>query len=336
MKIYKSAVIGLGAIHMNHINAIASCPNAQLVAVCDNNEELVRRKQEEFHCVGYTDYIDMLEHEEIDVVHILTPHYLHAEMAINCMLCGKDVLTEKPMGMNSLETDGMIQAAQDTGLTLGVCFQNRYNPTSQRIRKLLDSGRMGAVKGSKMIVTWDRDEAYYDQAAWRGTWKYEGGGVLINQAIHTLDLMQWFTGQPIDVQAQTSCYRLHDAIEVEDTAHGYFHFANGATGIFYATNNHAASTPIELEIVCENGVISLKDTLTIQYKDGTVEHFDESSLAPGEKSYWGTSHARLIHDFYQKLAEGNPFPIDGHEAAKAVRMIEAIYQSAATGNRIRI
>lgn len=336
MKIYRSAIIGLGCIHMNHVNAIKECPNAELVAICDIDEELLNRKKEELGCAGYTDYIDMLEQEEIDVVHICTPHYLHAEMAINCMLMGKHVLTEKPMGMNSEETEGMIQAAEDTGLQLGICFQNRYNATSRRVRELLDSGRMGAIKGSKMIVTWDRDEKYYGQAAWRGTWKYEGGGVLINQAIHTLDLMQWFTGYPTDVQAQMSCYRLNDCIEVEDTAHGYFHFPGGATGIFYATNNHCASTPIELEIICENGVISLKDTLTVQYSDGTVEHCDDSSLATGEKAYWGTGHVMLIRDYYEKLDSDEDFPIGGREACKAIRMIEAIYQSAATGNKIRI
>ena len=336
MNTVKCAVIGLGAIHMNHIRAIRKLENVRLCAVCDIDQPLLLRKQEEFGCAGYTDFKEMLQKEKPDVVHILTPHYLHAPMAIYCMEAGADVLVEKPMGMNSRETAEVTSAAERTGRRLGVCFQNRYNPTSRRIRELLDSGEAGELISAKMTVTWDRDEAYYGQAAWRGTWDQEGGGVLINQAIHTLDLMQWYTGFPVDVQAQTSCFRLGGAIEVEDTAHGYFHYANGATGIFYATNAFGANSPIEIELVLEHAHVHLRKDLHIEYEDGREESVSDTTVAAGAKGYWGDGHESLIRDYYDKRSQGLPFPIDGREASKAIRIIECIYRSAATGNRISL
>lgn len=332
----RCAVIGLGAIHMNHIRAIAGLPDVVLVSVCDILPDLVARKKEDFGCAGYTDYREMIEKEHPDVVHICTPHYLHAPMAIFAMEHGADVLTEKPMGMTPEQTAAMIETATRTGRRLGVCFQNRYNATSVRIRELLDSGKVGTVRSIKMVVTWNRDEAYYAQAAWRGTKAQEGGGVMINQAIHTLDLMQWFAGFPVDVQAQVSSFRLKDCIEVEDTAHGYLHFPGGASGIFYATNDFGADAPVELDIVCEHARMHLAEGLDIVFADGTSEHMANSSLAAGPKGYWGNSHALLIADFYGKRASGEPFPIDGAEGAKAIRLIDAIYRSAAEGQKVEM
>ncbi len=334
MNTVKCAVIGLGAIHKNHIEALRQLDSVRLAAVCDVDEALLLQKQEEFCCPGYTDYREMICKEQPDVVHICTPHYLHAPMAIFAMEHGVDVLTEKPMGMDPSQTRAMIETAERTGRRLGVCFQNRYNPTSVRIREVLDSGRAGAVRSIKMVVTWNRDAAYYAQAAWRGTRSMEGGGVMINQAIHTLDLLQWYAGFPTDVQAQTACFRLQGEIEVEDTAHGYLHFPSGASGIFYATNDFGADAPIELDLVCEHARIQLKDALDITYDDGTVEHLDNDSLAAGPKGYWGTGHTRLIADFYEKRAQGLPFPIDGREGEKAIRLIDAVYRSAAAGGLV--
>ena len=336
MKSYKCAVIGLGAIHMNHVRAIQALPYCSIVAVCDIDETKLAAKTQELHCAGYTDYREMLEQEEIDVVHICTPHYLHAPMAIYALEHGCHVLVEKPMGMNSLETEAMIQAAEASGRQLGICFQNRYNPTVRRIRELIDQGALGKFISSKTIVSWNRDASYYAQGAWRGTWREEGGGVLINQAIHTMDLTQWLAGLPVDVQAQTSCFRLGDAIEVEDTAHGYFHYADGATGVFYLTNAFGADDPVELDLIFEKATVRLKKDLHIEYADGTEEHMDDQSLVGGAKGYWGNSHNTLIRDYYESLNEGRSFPIDGPEAAKIIRVLDAIYHSAATGNRIKI
>ena len=162
----------------------------------------------------------------------------------------------------------------------------------------------------------------------------KGGGLLLNQCPHQLDLLQWLAGFPVDVQAQTSCFRLRDAVQVEDTAHGYFHFAENATGIFYATLCYGADAPIELDLVLENAEIELKKDLTIRYKDGRVEHMDDTTKAGGKKGYWGDGHSALIRDYYEKLLAGEPFPIDGKEASKTIRIIESIYRSAATGQKV--
>lgn len=324
----KSVVIGLGAIHQNHLHALSKIPETTLSAVCDIDPELLLSRQEKLLCEGFTDYREMIDTVHPDVVHICTPHYLHAPMAIYAMEHGCHVLTEKPMAIHEEETRQMIETASKTGKTLGICFQNRYNPTSQRIRALLDSGEAGKVLSIKMTVTWNRDEKYYGQAAWRGTWSMEGGGVLINQAIHTLDLMLWYAGEVESVQAQASSFRLGQAIEVEDTAHGYIHFKNGATGIFYATNAFGADSPIELDIICEHAHILLKNDLDITFDDGRTEHMTNTSLVSGSKGYWGNGHDALIRDYYDHILQGKPFPIDGTEAAKVIHLIQGIYHSA--------
>ncbi len=370
MKVYRSGIIGLGAIHSNHVNAINSCENAELCAVCDNDPNALAREKAKFAgqvqsgaasstassvgssvgssavsaakiaaetaCPSYLDYHQMLAEQHPDVVHICTPHYLHARMAIDCMEAGSHVLIEKPLAMNPEEAEAVLKVSEKTGRRVGVCFQNRYNATSRRIRELLDTGRLGAIRGVRAFVTWNRDEAYYRQAEWRGKWSTEGGGVLINQAIHTLDLMLYFAGLPLTVKAQTACFRLNGAIEVEDTAHGYLQFPGGATGIFYLTNDYAANAPVEIEILLEHGTLDLKDGLLIRYEDGTTETVSDIDKATGEKAYWGTGHRLLIHDYYEALAQNRPFAVDGHEGMRTLRLLEAIYRSAATGNHAAV
>ncbi len=325
-----AAIIGCGAIHGNHANPIISCPEANLVAVCDINEEKARAVAEKYNCRFYTDYKEMLDQADIDVVHICTPHYVHAPMAVDAMRKGKHVLTEKPMAMTPEEAREMIRVSEETERVLGVCFQNRYNATSVKIKELLESGKAGRILGAKAFVTWHRDEKYYTESGWRGTWETEGGGVLINQAIHTLDLLQWFLGDIESIHANVDTRLLKGVIAVEDTAEATIRYRNGASALFYATNCYPANSPVEIEIICENATIKLSDQLTIKYKDGETETVSEENPKTGEKSYWGSSHKYLIHDFYKKLSEGAPFGIDGKAGIKALEMIRAIYVSSNT------
>lgn len=329
-----AAIVGCGAIHQNHADALANCPDVNLYAVCDINEERAKKSAEKYNCRYYTNYEEMLDHPDIDVVHICTPHYLHAPMAITAMKKGKHVLTEKPMAMTPEEAYGMIATAEETGKVLGICFQNRYNASSLKMKELLESGETGKVLGGKAFVTWHRDEKYYTESGWRGAWKTEGGGVLINQAIHTLDLMQWFLGEAHSIRANVDTRLLDGIIEVEDTAEASIRHRSGASTIFYATNCYPVNSPVEIEIICENLVMKLCSELTVRYKDGRVETVAEKDAKTGEKSYWGCSHRDLIHDYYRSLLKGEHFRVDGKEGVKALELIRSIYESSNTYKRM--
>lgn len=328
------AVIGCGAIYPNHADAIVEYPGVKLYAVCDKNEERAKKAAHKYECKHYIDYEDMLKDKEINIVHICTPHYLHAPMAIKAMQSGKHVLTEKPIATSTSDALEMIRVSKETGRHFGVCFQNRYNSTSLRVKEILESGKAGRVIGAKAFVTWFRDEKYYTESGWRGTWEREGGGVLINQAIHTLDLLQWFIGDIERIKANVDTRVLEGVIEVEDTADATICFKNQAKALFYATNGYVRNSPVEIEIVCENAVIKLCDDLIIKYKDGQVEQLKPTDKKTGEKAYWGASHGYLIHDFYNKILSGEKFGVGGEEGITALKMIECIYKSSKTGEYI--
>lgn len=333
-KIFKVAIIGCGAIHSVHADAIISCPNTKLAAVVDIDPEKAKASSEKYNCRYYMDYEEVLKDKSIDAVHICTPHYLHAPMALAAMEHGKHVLVEKPMAIKPEDARKMIAKSEATGMSLGICFQNRYNSNSVRIKKFVDSGEGGRILGARAFVTWDRDENYYASAAWRGTWAMEGGGVLINQSIHTLDLLQWFIGDIEKLKASIDTRRLKGVIEVEDTAEAAITFKDGATALFYATNCYCANSPIMLELVLEKALIRLEDDLSIKHENGNIERYSELDTATGEKAYWGCSHTKLITDFYSKLAAGNKFQVDGSEAIKAIKILDAIYSSHKSGQYV--
>lgn len=323
----RAAIVGCGSIYTNHAEALTNNDNIELVCVCDIKEEKAAKAADKYKCKYYTDYNQMLKTEKLDVVHICTPHYLHAPMAIAAMQSGNNVLTEKPMAISISDAKAMINVSKVTGKRLGVCFQNRFNATSVRIKEVIESGEVGKVIGAKGIVTWHREAPYYINSGWRGSFKTEGGGVLINQSIHTLDLLQWFLGDIDYIKGSVDTRVLQDAIEVEDTAEATIKFNTGASAIFYATNCYVTDSPVEIEIICEKAVLSLNGDLTIKYKNGETSCTTDIDKATGEKAYWGSGHKLLINDYYKKLKNNTEFSIDGDQAITAIQMIRAIYES---------
>ncbi len=331
MEKLRAAIVGCGSIYQNHAAVLEENENAQLVAVCDIDEEKARRAAQRYGCRAYTDFDEMLRQEAFEVLHICTPHYLHCPMAVAAMESGRHVLTEKPMAITEEDARRMEAVAQKTGRYLGVCFQNRYNATSVAMRNALRSGALGKIIGAKALVTWDRGADYFQSGAWRGTWAQEGGGVLINQSIHTLDLLQWLMDAPVTtLAASVSTKRLQDVIEVEDTADAVIWFQNGARALFYATLCYVSNSPVEVEIQCEKGVLRLADGLDILPVNGEVVHVEDERPV-GEKDYWGLGHKLLISDFYRSIIEHTPFAVDGSQAKTAVSLVQAFYQSSRQG-----
>ncbi len=322
------AVIGCGDIASVHFEAILANRDAELVAVCDVDADLSARTAAQFGCAAHTDLSALLATARPDVVHICTPHYLHAPMAIQCLQSDVHVLLEKPVATSVSDGEAVVRAAASSNAVIGVCFQNRYNDTSEALRKLIDGDALGRVLGGRASVTWFRDESYYRRRPWRGTWSQGGGGVLINQAIHTLDLLQWYLGDVVDVRGHADRLFLPDPVQIEDTAMVQLRHAGGARSIFYASNGYLENAPVTLELVGTAGTARLHTDLTVTYADGAIDVTAAAQLGSGEKAYWGASHGLLIDDFYRHVRDRRPFWIDPAEALKALRVISAVYEQS--------
>ena len=210
---------------------------------------------------------------------------------------------EKPLAHTLAEGRRLVEAASAGTAKIAVCFQNRYNATSQAMHSLLSSGELGAVAGASATVMWQRSAEYYQDRPWRGTWAGGGGGLMMNQAIHTVDLLQWLVGDVVAVSGNASTRFLGGTIEVEDTAEFVAEHANGARSAFYATLANAFNAPVTLEVVTEKAVLSLRGDLTVTHADGRVDVIPERRSDSGGRSYWGVSHELLINDFYGRLDE---------------------------------
>ena len=339
MKQYRVGIIGCGSIFPMHSISVARQVNAKLVAVCDIKEERAKARASEYNCAYYLDYREMIDQADLDVVHICTPHYLHAPMAVYAANKGVHVLTEKPMSISLADACEMIGAAEKNGVVLGVIFQNRYNPGSKLVKEMLVPGQLGRIISSKLSVTWKRTDEYYSKSDWKGTWDKEGGGVIIDQAIHTLDLARWLVDSEIEFVDASISNRTHSLIEVEDAAEGVIKYKNGVLTCFYAVNYYGYDAPVEIELHCERGMAKISaDTGTVILNDGR-----EFKAAPDPKEfidygnvkhYWGVSHIKQITNFYQALAQGIEPEITGKDAVKTQALVCAIYESGKKKQKI--
>lgn len=340
MKNFKVGIIGCGSIFSRHAYSVKDEKMAELVAVCDIKEDRARLAAESFGCDYYTDYKEMIDKAGVDVVHVCTPHYLHPEMVIYALNAKADVLTEKPMSIKIEDAREMVKAAKDNGKTLGVIFQNRYNAGSQLVKRVLSSGELGSILSAKLSVTWCRTDEYYSKSDWKGTWDKEGGGVVIDQSIHTMDLLRWFVDSEIDYVDASISNRAHEIIEVEDSAEGVIKYKNGVITGFYVMNYYTYDAPVEIEIHCERGTAKIEAVkATIKFNDGRVMIADadpnENFPFIGGKSYWGVSHLKQIANFYEALSKGVKPDITGEEALKTQEMICAIYKSGKEKIRVK-
>ena len=328
----RTALIGCGSISKVHLDALSHMDNVELVSVADVKENRAKARAEQYGCAYTTDWTEYVYRDDIDVVHICTPHYLHAPMAIALLDSGKRVLTEKPMASEVADAEEMIRHSDGR---LAVVFQNRYNEASQFIRQSIADGRYGKLLSMRAAVNWHRTPEYYTESGWRGFYKTEGGGVLINQAIHTLDLMLYFAGKPASVRGHVSTDLLYDTIEVEDTASGLIKFESGLLANFYCTTTFVTDRPVEIELVFERATLKTDaETLHVTQNGGT--ELICSSAASGAKAYWGTTHEVLLRDFYKAVEEKRPFWIDGESALPVLKLLKGVYESSRTGKEVQL
>jgi UDP-N-acetyl-2-amino-2-deoxyglucuronate dehydrogenase len=322
-----AAVIGCGDVSVVHLEAIDALPGAELVAVCDTDPGTAAAAAARHQVPAFPDHRRLLETVQPDVVHICTPHHQHADVAVDCLAAGVDVLLEKPLAHSPEDAQRIIAAAeQHPGSKIGVCFQNRYNAAVHAVRKLLDSGDLGTVTGSAATVLWHRTPAYYQAKPWRGRREQSGGGVLINQAIHTLDLVQWLVGDVTRVAGRAGTYSLDGLIDVEDTAQLVLGHEGGARSVFFATVANTVDAPVTLDLTTENATLHLRKDLTVVWADGRTDVVAERSAASAGRSYWGVSHQLLIADFYARRGEPEPFWIGPREALKSLAILQELYR----------
>lgn len=326
----KAALIGCGKISRVHLAALDAMADVTLAAVADCVPVRAKAAAEAHGCRAYTDYLELLDTEHPDVVHICTPHFLHVEMACEALKRGVSVLCEKPCAITAESLRRLREAQRESGLVCGVCFQNRYNAGAVLAKRLLAEGTYGKLLAAAAHVLWSRDAQYYSDG-WHGKKATEGGGVLVNQAVHTIDLLRWLIGADMeDCTVHLANDSLQGVIEVEDTALARMRYQNGVTAQLDATVAFTRNAKVQLDLFCEKGTLRLEGAeLYFLAPDGQIEKLTGAVRnSTVGKDYWGGGHPALLGDFYACVREGRPFAIDFFEGGKATEDFLRMYAAA--------
>ncbi len=335
MKKVRMGVIGLGGMGQAHVNSIKEIPEAELTAVCDVDSEITRKISQEYEVPGFANYEELLESNLIDAVIIATPHYFHPQIGIKAMKERIHCLSEKPIAVSVAAADKFLQAAKKSGVVFAVMYQQRTLPEIRLARKLIESGRLGKIKRTSMIEPNYRSQAYYDSGTWRATWKGEGGGVLINQAPHGIDLFLLLGGMPNRITAKVRT-RLH-SIEVEDEVCALLEYPNGAWGYYYTTTNEVP-TATSMEISGDKG--------KLLYQDGSLKFYSFKTSIPeftfSSKDMWSapeiieeklelpqceTGHKEIIRNFGRSILSKEELIAPGEEGIRTVEFFNALILS---------
>ncbi len=332
----RHAIVGVGATVLGMHRAALSLPAVQLVGVTDVNADAAARRAEELGCPAYPDYRTLLAEARPDVVVVMTPHPYHAAITIAALEAGAHVLCEKPMAVHVGEADAMIAAAERTGRLLAVSLQFRHRPEVVAAKRLLDEGRLGQIQRVEMVACWTRATRYYRQVPWRGTWHGEGGGVLMNQAPHNLDLVCHLVGPPSRVVAWTRT-RLQP-IQAEDTAHAMLQWPDGALGSVHVSTAEA-NTGDRIEILGTGGrmILGLGSLEVEAYEPDLRQHVEETAelwstpparRLPVEVSPGEPDHAFVYNDLHAAILDGTPLAADGRQARLSLELANAITLSS--------
>ena len=331
----KIGILGGGNISETHARAAQAIPGVAVVAVHGQNHGRSARLAQQFGAAAYDDLDRFLAHRPMDIVAIGSPSGVHAEQGIAAARRGLHVLVEKPIDITTVKADALIQAAETAGVKLGVFFQDRMRPAVVEIKRRLEAGELGAPVLISGHVKWYRPPEYYAGSRWRGTWALDGGGALMNQAIHTVDLMLWLFGPVARVSGATAA-RLH-AIEVEDTAAAVFEFDSGALGIIEAGTSISPGYPRRLEVTGSKGTVILEDekliAVNLQSGSPTAARASAPPAAPPENASSpvvsdASAHQRVVEDFVRAIKANTVPSCDGREGRRSVELVEAIYEAA--------
>lgn len=331
----KASIIGLGDISSIHLAAINGNKDITLCAVCDIDESMKSKAPEGIPY--YTDYKEMAQKEKPDCIHICLPHYLHYPVSKDLVEMGFHVFCEKPVALNCKEAEAFVQLEEKhKNIHIGICLQNRRNETIEMLKSIIESGIYGKVVGTRGIVPWYRGEEYYKAKPWRGKWEMAGGGCMINQSIHTLDLLYYLGGDIKGVRATVSKI-LDYGIEVEDTVTAQLYYKDGARGLFSATNANYKNESVQITVQLEKGEFRIYDNVLYEVmEDGSLKKLIEDNRVPGTKFYYGASHGKIIKEFYEALEDDRKSYIKVSDAKMSIRLIDAIQEAGKTGQYVEI
>ncbi len=344
MKPVKFGVVGVGVGGTFATRAIKEILEpegvAQVIAACSAHEERVKGFASKWGLEQYyTNYRDLLTKSGIDAVIISTPHYMHFPMAIEAMDEGVHVLVDKPIAIDLREADEMIKRARRSGVKLGVIFQGRFDPKIRKVKSLIEEGRLGQLIMGEAYVEWFRDQEYYEKSRWRGRWATEGGGALINQAIHTIDLLVWLMGGVDHLWALTGT--MAHNIEVEDLAVAALKFKNGAFGLILGSTAIYPGLPTRIEIHGVDGTVIWEAEMIKKIAIKGEPEYSEEERVEGLASWTRPeavppkNHAEVIKDFARAVLEDREPQVNGEEGRKSLEVIRAIYMSGRTGSVIK-
>ncbi len=344
---YGFGIIGCGMISNFHAKAIADCENAKLVGCYDMHPASAQRLASATGCTAYTDLNEMLANPEVHIVTIGTPSGAHLDPAVAAASAGKHVIVEKPLEITLDRCDAIIRACQENGVKLAVIFPSRFHDSSLKLKEAVDGGRFGRLTVGDSYVKWFRTQEYYDSGAWRGTWALDGGGALMNQAIHSVDLLTWLMGPVVEIRAMVDCLD-HVRIEVEDTAVAALRFANGALGVIEASTAIYPGFLKKIEIHGSRGSATIEEEDIIRWEFAEKAAGDAAVLdaMQNKKSGGGGAadpaaighhgHAKIFANTIHAIQTGTQPKVSGEEGRRSVEIILAIYQSAASGQAVHL
>ncbi|OMP66628.1 Gfo/Idh/MocA family protein [Domibacillus epiphyticus] len=333
------AIVGCGFIAKKHATAIENIEGAKLAAVCDKIEAAMAPYVDEYGAIAYTELTDLLQDDSIDIVCICTPSGLHAAIAEQVAAANKHIVLEKPIAMTIEETNRIITAAETNSVKLAVVHPNRFRPVVQELRNILDSGALGKISHANCIVNWNRGQEYYDQAPWRGT-KQHDGGVLMNQAIHNLDLLLLFMGDAQEVFSMEAT-RLRD-IEAEDVSTGVIRFESGAlANVQASTTVYPKNYEESITIFGEKGTVKIGGSNALFFEHLQIEGMsEEETVILKEKVIadpWGTpGHQQIIRDMIEAIKLNRKPAVTGYDGKKSLELVLAFYESAEQNKSIRL
>lgn len=333
------ALIGCGRIAHRHADALTKNDQSRLVCTCDVIAERAREFREKYEAQSCcSDYHQVLERHDVDVVNICTPSGLHAQIGVEAAQAGKHVIIEKPIALSLHDADALIRACEENRVVLAVCHQNRFNPAVRELRQSLDEGRFGKLTHAAAVLRWFRPQAYYDQASWRGTWAMDGG-CLMNQSIHNIDLLQWMMGPVASLFGYTA--RNLRNIEVEDLGMVVLKFQNGVLGSIEASTTIFPENLEEtLSIFGEKGSVVLGGVAVNKIQEWKFGDLPADASLKGRQedvpNVYGFGHEALMADVIGAVNNGGKPFIDGREGRKALEIILGIYHSVRLRKEIQL
>ena len=342
----KYALIGCGRISTNHIKAAVN-NRLEIVGVCDiipgkMDEVLAKHGLESDSTIHhYTDYKEMIQAEEPELISIATESGNHSEIALYCIEAGINVIIEKPMAMSIEDANRIIELAEEKHVKVSACHQNRFNIAVQELRKAVESGRFGKISHGSIHVRWNRNKGYYDQAPWRGTWAQDGGA-LMNQCIHGIDLLRWMMGDEVEEVYGATRQQFHDYLEAEDVGMAVVKFRNGAIGTIEGTTNvYPKNLEETLYIFGENGTVKIGGTSTNNidvwdFSDETEADSKNKGLEEVTSNVYGNGHTSLFADMIDAVENDRKPYVDAVAGRNALEMILSIYKSQKTGQPVKL